>query len=355
MPENDAVDRPFPCHVKPQADELLSSWLTRLSLVHGLQPRTFATILWPATQIWTSDTDHHVTSEMLAILAQKTSTSRPRAFATSLRAYEGILWERSSSYASRPWLLRNGFQSQRQARPGLQFCPKCLQADAMPYFRRCWRLGFVTVCRAHQRRLLDRCPACGAPVNFHLLPHDTDTITRCYHCQFDLVVAESPSLDASSADQRLAAFQTSILQAMTTGWYQLAEDAVVRLFQFLRVLRYLVRLLVMHEDANRLRDGFCRRLEQPYFIPCLPASTYRLLEGLSVTDRFQLLLLVAWWLEDWPEQFVTICFDHLIGPHHLLRHMSSPPSWYEQTVQQVSGETALKRAIELFEDALNTL
>ena len=41
----------FPCHVQPQADELLSSWLTRLSLAHGLQPRTFCAILWPTTPI----------------------------------------------------------------------------------------------------------------------------------------------------------------------------------------------------------------------------------------------------------------------------------------------------------------
>src|SRR5262247_3803390 len=187
----------FPCHVQPQADELLSSWLTRLSLAHGLQPRTFCAILWPATPIWIGDLDWRATPDMLAILAQKTATSHQRAFATTLRAYAGTLWEGLGSYSSRPWLLPGARQSQRQGRPGLQYCPQCLRADATPYFRRCWRLGFVTVCTDHSRLLLDRCPACCDPVNFHLLPYDTDTIARCHQCQFDLVFAESPALEAN--------------------------------------------------------------------------------------------------------------------------------------------------------------
>lgn len=43
---------------------------------------------------------------------------------------------------------------------GQQLCPWCLRADPEPYLRLTWRLSFVTVCPAHRRLLLDRCPAC---------------------------------------------------------------------------------------------------------------------------------------------------------------------------------------------------
>jgi len=291
MSKTSLLGQLFPRHDKPQADELLSSWLTRLSLTHGLQPRVFCTILWPAKQLWSGDIDRRATLDMLSILAQKTATSHRQVFATTLSAYDGTLWEGSESSRSHHWLLLGAIQRQRRVRPGLQYCPQCLRADVTPYFRRCWRLGCVTVCTEHRRRLLDRCPACGDPVNFHLLPPDTDTITRCYQCQLDFVVVEAPALDTSPGHQRLVTFQTRLLRALTTGWYPLAEGQMVRLPHYLRVVRHLGGFLVTHRAADHRRAGLCRRVEPPYFVPCLPASKQWALEGLSVTDRYRLLLL----------------------------------------------------------------
>jgi hypothetical protein len=353
MSETSLSGQLLPCHVQPQADELLSSWLTRLSLAHGLQPHAFCTILWPTRQIWAGDLDRRATPDMLSILAQNTATSHQRVFATTLSAYKGALWQGLDSSRSHHWLLLGAIQRQCPGRPGLQYCPQCLRADVTPYFRRCWRLGFVTVCTEHHRRLLDRCPACGNPVNLHLLPRDTDTITRCYQCQLDFVVVESPALDPSPGYQRLVTFQTLLLKALTTGWYPLAEDEMVRLPHYLRVVHHLGRLLVTHRDADQRRARLCRHVEQPYFGPCLPASKQWALEGLSVTDRFRLLLLLAWWLEDWPEQFITVCLDLLIWPRDLLRRMVSPPLWYEQTVEKVSWSEALKRALREYNDEAN--
>jgi hypothetical protein len=211
----------------------------------------------------------------------------------------------------------------------------------------------VTVCTDHHCYLLDRCPACFDPVNFHLLPYDTDTITRCYQCQLDFVGVESRALDTSQGHQRLVTFQTLLLKALEGGWYPLAENQMVRLPDYLRVVRHLGRLLVTHRDADLHRTRLCRRLDHPYFVPCWPASKQWALEGLSVTDRFRLFLLLAWWLENWPERFVTVCLDHLIWPRDLLGHMPSPPLWYEHTVQQVSWGEALKRAIQAYNDAQN--
>ena len=156
MSEKGLSGQLLPHHVKPQTDELLSSWLARLSLAHGLESRTFCRILWPAKPIWTGDIDRRATPEMLSILAQKTATSRSQVLATTLSAYEGTLWEDGESYRSRHWLLMGAIQGQRRDRPGLQYCPQCLRADATPYFRRCWRLGFVTVCTDHHCYLLNQ-------------------------------------------------------------------------------------------------------------------------------------------------------------------------------------------------------
>jgi hypothetical protein len=37
------------------------------------------------------------------------------------------------------------------------------------------------------------------------------------------------------------------------------------------------------------------------------SSQGRAIEVLSVADRFALMLLLGWWLDDWPDQFVAMC------------------------------------------------
>lgn len=226
-------------------------------------------------------------------------------------------------------------RSQRRSLPGLQYCPQCLRADITPYFRRCWRLGFVTMCRDHGHRLLDRCPACREPVNFHCLEGDAEAITCCYRCRFDLRWGEAPILDASTMHQRVVAFQTALLEALVIGWYPLAASGIVRVSRYLRVLHHLARLLTTHKQAAQWRATFCRRARQPYFEPRFPSSTRRALEVLSVMDRFRLMLLLAWWLEDWPEHFVAVCVDTVLWARDLLDRMPSPPGWYAHIVQQV--------------------
>ena len=113
-------------------------------------------------------------------------------------------------------------------------------------FRRCWRLGFVTVCTAHSRRLLDRCVACGEPVTLHHLPKEMETITQCARCQHDLRAIEAPGLEDSPLSQRVVAFQAWLLAALATGWCQLSVPGLVRLAPYLRVLHQLARVLATH-------------------------------------------------------------------------------------------------------------
>lgn len=171
----------LPVHVKPQPDELLSSWLTRLSLAHGTELREFCAHFWPTLRVWGKDIDWRPDGEVIAVLAQKTAISPPQVLATTVKAYEGQLFERFKLNAT-PWLLSNSMERHCRRLPALQYCPQCLGADGEPYFRRHWRLGFITLCATHRRPLCDRCPVCREPVNFHCLPRHASTLTVCYQC-----------------------------------------------------------------------------------------------------------------------------------------------------------------------------
>src|SRR5438552_475194 len=84
--------------------------------------------------------------------------------------------ERIDGNGVSPWLLSIGLRGGRRHRPWLQYCPYCLHDDPDPYFRRRWRLTFVTVCPPHRCRLLDRCAACGAPCNIYQGSSDAKAI-----------------------------------------------------------------------------------------------------------------------------------------------------------------------------------
>jgi hypothetical protein len=100
-------------------------------------------------------------------------------------------------------LTRDGSSRRGRIKPMLQYCPRCLQTDARPYFRRAWRFAHIAVCLEHGCQLHDRCWHCDSPVA-PLTQRGIDPIPRCSSCEAVLAEATaSPSL----ARPRQAALQ----------------------------------------------------------------------------------------------------------------------------------------------------
>jgi hypothetical protein len=328
--------RLWPIHLKPCDDELLSSWLVRLSRAYGTDPRRFCASVWRHSAFWSRDIDKGIYEDVLEVLVDKTATPPAGVLGTTFWGYRGFpAWELYGSGFS-PWILSIGLRSGRRHRPWLQYCPYCLQADDDPYFRRQWRFTFVTVCPSHYCRLLDRCVACAAPCNIHQVPSDATAITRCYRCQFDARRARAPILDNTAGHYRVVQFQTLLVEALHRLWYPLSRAESVPTEEFLSVLRHLGRLLITRKRAPELRRGFCGHMGEPYFEPFFPSPRGRAVEVLSVADRFVLMLLLGWWLDDWPDQFVAMCAMTKLTVTDLRCNFLSQPDWYEDAVAQVA-------------------
>ena len=326
----------WPLHGKPYAEELLSSWLVRLSRAYGMEASRFGASIGRSSAFWHRDVDKGLDDHLLQSLIERTATSPARVLETTLAGYRGFPIQELYGNGLSAWLLSIGLRGGRRHRAWLQYCPYCLQDDADPYFRRAWRLVFVTVCPQHQCRLLDRCVACAAPCHIHQVPSDADAITRCYRCQFDACWAWGPALDHTAGRHRVMRFQTSLVEALHRGWYPLSRAASVATEEYLCVLQQLGRLLVTRHRAQELRRGFCGHLGEPYFEPSFPSSRGRALEVLSVADRFTLMLLLGWWLDDWPDQFVAMCAMAKLTRTELSRDFPLQPDWYEEAVAQVA-------------------
>jgi hypothetical protein len=188
-----AYGKLLPMHPKPLEDELLSSWWFRLARANCEKLHTFTRAIVPNVAIWNRDIDRSVTDDVLQVLAAKTGTSLERVRATTLRDFEGRLFERFNANGNCRWILPIGIYHRSRRLYGLQYCPLCLREDEVPYFRRLWRLSFVTMCPKHWMPLLDRCSCCGEPVAFHRRDlrgprsiYPEHPITLCQHCELDL-------------------------------------------------------------------------------------------------------------------------------------------------------------------------
>lgn len=323
----------WPLHLKPLPEELLSSWLARLSRAHGLLLHTFCDIAWPRKAIWNRDVDKLADTEVVRVLAYKTGTIYERAFETTLAAFEGYLYEKHNPYGSTPWLMPLGIYHRLHKRRGLQYCAACLTDDRDPYFRRHWRLAFVTICVTHGRELLDCCVRCRSPVNFHRVETDAP-LSRCYRCKKDLASFVSAQRVADASE---VAFQRYLLDAAREGWVTLPELGHVYSHLYFAVLRQLMKLLSMGQRASEFRDavGTHFKIELSRSTALQRAKD---VERLPVHERARLLALCERLLHEWPNDFVLACEAGNMLSSVLLKDMSEAPFWYESAVNEALYE-----------------
>ena len=306
MFEHGLSGRLWPIRFKPYSDELLSSWLIRLIHAYGMEPDRFCARVWRRYGFWQRDLDKGMDDELLLVLAEKTATPRDRILATTFRGYAGY-HETQLSDAAReptPWLRYFGLWSPRIDSPWLQYCPYCLREDAVPYFRRHWRLAFVAVCILHRRRLLDRCTNCMALVRFHQLAPDVESITQCYNCLSDLRSASSVPLGFRIEDGDLLDFQSLLLDTMKTGWYQLPGYQPIRAIPFFLQLQACGRFMIATKRELEPSKGSWAYFRRFPFDLRVPSGAQQAMEVLPAYDRIRLLLLMYWWINHWPQKFL---------------------------------------------------
>lgn len=358
--------RLWPAHPKPEEDELLSSWLVRLARANGLKLHTFCDIAWPHKAIWNRDIDKSADEEIITVLADKTATPLDRAYRTILQAYEGRLYEKHNSSGNTKWILPVGIYHRIRHRYGTQFCPRCLADDLEPYFRRRWRLAFVSVCEIHRNMLVDRCPICVSPIIYHRCGLDLKTIALCSACGHDLRKCEISYADHI---EDVVEFQKYLLDALDNGWVDLPMVGPAYSHLYFDVLHHVMRLFATGKRAKRLQGNISHYLGRTRN-ECLQNHQIRYIEFLCVEARCLLVWMACWILKEWPERFVWFCREHALFSSDLLRDMNNPPFWYWHivienlyhpdtvvTVEEIRGAVRfmVKRGMSLSESSLSEM
>ncbi|MFD1840352.1 TniQ family protein [Paracidovorax cattleyae] len=253
--------RLWPNHFKPLPDELLGSWMLRLAHAHGYKAEQLSLMFVGRDKpLWNRDVDRWAGEELRRSLREATAASDPQISAATLHAYEGYVSGKVTLNGNSRWLTHLGVFHRVRRRAGLACCSLCLSSDREPYYRRAWRLSFITVCSVHQCELIDACPRCSAA----FMPHRIDVgrdgyaprrglLALCSACGYDMRKHVPQKAKAA-----LVAWTSTLLDAAQLGhlaWAGIRDLHSVLFFDGLRPLTECIvsQVLRLSGDVDELR------------------------------------------------------------------------------------------------------
>lgn len=223
---------------KPQKNELLSSWLTRTAFAHGMTLNQFISVYirHEGCAISRTDIDFQYNPKLWSTLAKKSKIDVKTIRELSLRSEEGYLFSCNKCIYP-PAQIRKLVD--KRTHFGLMFCPKCLEEDEHPYFRKEWRYLFYNACPKHGIYLKDRCGMCFENIKFKKM-HIANKIVFCHRCKRDLRLVKPIKVleDNNEGLEAIRWFQN----ALENGYFFIDNSKVHSLiiFQAYTHLRYLI-------------------------------------------------------------------------------------------------------------------
>ena len=137
----------WPAHPKPLPDELLSSWFVRVAESNAIKLQTLSWMLFGyGKSPWNRDIDRLAPPWFLEAICAHTGIGYDEVYCTTLDSYCTRLYPKRQSSGQLRWVLPIVSHGAARQGFGMQFCPACLAQDAVPYFRKPWRLALFTYC-----------------------------------------------------------------------------------------------------------------------------------------------------------------------------------------------------------------
>ena len=331
----------LPAFIRPKADELFSSWLVRLAYAHHVKVHTFTRICFPGVQFWNRDIDKSVPNSVLTELAKLTNSTFPQIFNSTLKSYDGILFENHNDFkCNSNWIVPLGLYHRTWRNAGLMFCPGCLRGFDEPYYKKEWRLSLSVACIECNSILLDRCPNCKSPVSFFRAElgqkskSPNNDIDRCFSCHFPLYKSK-----ITHADDGIICIQQMINDCINYGW----SENVIYPIQYFSVLHHLLKIIVGKRSISlQLKRYLSKELKIKTIVT--EGGYSNRFDVLSVNERIYGLKLATWLLDDWPARFIYV-FKKQVPTHstELLRDFIDPPFWFWEVVYKNFFQSNLNR------------
>ena len=323
----------WPIRNKPHPDELLSSWLVRLARGHGLRVQTFCNLIFGnQLQVWNRDIDRLGPSWIVDVLSERTGTPIKVARGTTLRSYDGWLYPYFRTSGPLQWITTLQMFHRTRQGFGMQYCPLCLYEDEDPFFRKAWRVAFITTCPKHHCMLRDRCRECGAGVAFHRgdMGHfdgqHRDSIADCYACGASLA---SESVDAiETYDPKVLDWLSDLSLSVMSGGsksQKVGSKDVMRQMSVLLTSRFL---------KLRLHTYVCNMIDAPEMTLARGRIS---IETRTLVERHHLMQLIAWLMMDLQPRLRDAWLAKAVRYSHMLKDFERAPPYYHKIVEGFSN------------------
>ena len=327
----------LPAYPHPLDGELFSSWFARLAFDNVSKVHSFAIEIFGQQyghSFWTRDIDCFIDQNRSSQISYRTGINESEIFQTTIRSYEGVLFTQLNSGFNR-WILPCGIYHRTRKSNWLVFCPLCLAADQVPYFRKSWRLSLFTVCPTHQIYMLESCPKCSQPINFfrqelgERSKYFVNAITDCAYCKFDLRNSNIKLIALS--DSRIIQDIFDLIKKHDDGWWYLKQGqyALPYSFAYYDVIHYLSSFFnskvgtPLYEEAlidlNFNTSTFLQNRKNQVF------------EIRRLNERFILLACTLWLLDNWPIRMVELCKKYNLTASKITRS-EVLPFWFSKEI-----------------------
>lgn len=247
----------------------------------------------PSTSLKTSgfagDFDGTNYESFFRFFSARTGATAERVREATLTSYRDVLGDGHKT----PWLLPFG---------KIQFCSQCLAEGESSYFRRQWRLAFITVCRTHRLQLSDTCPQCHANIQYRqsLSNHSYDSpffsIVYCYNCSADL----REGTEKIEVNEKELRFQETLFRGLNQSWIDLALNYRMSSQDYFTSLRKLARSLTTGKNAQNYQEAvICAQDIALSLVPGFEELRDQV-ESLPVQSRRVVMIMLGSEMEDWP-------------------------------------------------------
>lgn len=223
----------------PYYDELLTSWLFRISRANHTRNSIIVDKLFKLKRFYKKDFDlYNFTETNLNIFYKITNLSNIEEL--QLRKYHGFLEENINIDGRKRWITPISITSYKNIFYSTRFCPKCLEEH--PYLKQKWRLMIVNICEKHLCFLQNNCPKCKKGLKYPNL-HYEQKLSECHNCGFDLTKSEMIKIKSNSSHVKI---QEKLIKILELGYYKLNQRYYYSIGLF-----YLLRIIVKNVMKSR--------------------------------------------------------------------------------------------------------
>lgn len=236
----------------------------------------------------------------------------------TLKIYSGYLQENEIKMASNRFLST------------LKFCPVCLREDKA-YFRKHWKLTFVTACSIHKCYLYDSCPQCKSKLSILKMHHNELGFAFCSICGFQFQKAKEQTIPKKYFDGLNQ--QNNFLKILEKGYVQYQQHIVYSfclfdtVIQLTKILLIQKNILFIHKDPLfRLLEDACSKKYNT------SKSTYL---QLSTIENYALFGIIGFLFERYPQNMKKYIMLNNKTYGNMIREIKYLSFWYDNLINDI--------------------